>query len=139
MSIYRMDFILAPSNWSELNVVPVSQNVSFPMKTTQVKKKSGIMTAKVQIHKFYKPQALHNGPHFFFRYTARKMELPIATRDSARVDKFIEPSIEPGRDFVKDGFHLFVARCVQTGLTPERRFLGGEGILECPSVLNHLR
>lgn len=38
MSVYRTDFILSPSNWSELNVVPVPQNVSFPMKPSQIKK-----------------------------------------------------------------------------------------------------
>jgi hypothetical protein len=93
------------------------------------------VTAKVQVHKFYKPQALHYCPHFFFRYSGRQVKLPITTHNTALVDKVIERSVESRRDFVKDGFHLFVTRCIQASLAPERRSLGREGILEGPPLL----
>jgi hypothetical protein len=134
MSVYCANLIAPPMGSPELNVVPVSQDASFPVKTASVKRQGRTVTAKVKIPKFRKPQADHNRSHFFDRNTGRKVELPLVVPGPMLVGKVIERSVKPGRDFVKDSFHLFVTWCVHTCLTPERSVLGSEGILDLPPV-----
>jgi hypothetical protein len=139
MSVDCIDFIMSPTGSSELDVVPVSQHASFPMKTPEVKRQGRPVTAKVQVPEFCKPQVDHHLAHFFDRYSERKVKLPIVLRHPALIDKVIEGSVEPYRDFFKDSFHLFVTGRMHTRLTAKRGVLGSERILEFSSLLNQAR
>jgi hypothetical protein len=136
MRVDRANFIVSPTGSSELDVVPVSQYISFPMKTAEIERQGGTVTAKVQVRELCKPQVDHYLAHVFDRYTGRKVELPIVLGHPALIDKVIEGSIEPDRNFFKDRFHLFVTWSVHTGLAPKRGFLSSQGIIEFSSLLD---